>query len=232
MGDFGRIAKTFYQHPKARKARNQEAGSISLWLFANCWCRSHRREGHISHDEALTLGTKAEIKALVDSGLWQESGDGYDFHDWEDWNPDLCRRTDTASAAYIVWQVAGDHPYAVQKRLATEVQKLADEGMSKRVLVAALEKWKSRNDAPVTWLAYFASDCLREGENGIHAAIKKARSSLDMSGLAEFGFRWQAPDAPDDANTARAIREFMRQQKLQWLDKIEAGLKRVESTTA
>lgn len=228
MADASRIAKTFYKHQKAVKARNAEPGSISLWLFANCWCRNHRRQGFIPREKALELGTEAEIQALVDSGLWLEVDDGYQFNDWAQWNPDLLRNNQKSSAAWLVQQNVPDHPYATQHRLAGEVAKLIDEGITTPLIVSGLKKWRERPSAPVTWLAYFVSDAVREGQTGLAAAIREAKETGKVSGLAEFGHRWQAPDPPHGA-TVQEIRDFMRREKLAWIERIERSVQQPAS---
>lgn len=224
MTDLSRISKTFHLHPKAIKARAIEPGSISLWLFANCWCRNHRREGVIPRDNATELGTDAEIKALVDSGLWQEVEEGYRFRDWHDWNPDLIRTNPTASAAYMVQVTLPQHPKITQDRLADEVLKLIDEGVPRSAIEAGLRKWASREDARFSWLPYFVSDAIKASGCGVRAAIKEARSTGLMGPLAEFGFYWSEPDVPDGMKSLKRVREFMREQKSAWLDEVEAGL--------
>lgn len=224
MTDLSRITKTFYKHPKAMKAISLERGSISLWLFANCWCRNHRTQGIIPRAKALELGTEAEIKALVDSGLWREIADGYEFKDWKDWNPDLIRSNPTASAAYLVQITLPQHPRHTQDRLADEALKLIDEGVPRSAIEAGLRTWGERKEARFAWLSYYVSDAIRAGESGIHAAIKQARRTWDMAPLAEFGYRWQSPELPDGMKSPRQVREYMRQRKAAWLDEIEAGL--------
>lgn len=223
MADNGRVHKKFYQHPKAIRARSIEPGSISLWLFANCWCRNHRSQGSIPKGKALELGTPAEIDALVVTRLWIDSGDSYDFHDWGDWNPDLIRRAgEKSSAIQITQNCLPDHPFDVQNRVAVEVRKLAEEGLTKPIIEAALRKWAQRPDARVTWIPYFASDAIREGETGIAGAIKEARRTGDMSPLREFGWRFVPPELPDNIRSAKGIREFTQAAKSRWLDEIEA----------
>jgi hypothetical protein len=224
MTDISRIEKRFYLHPKARRAREMEPGSISLWLFANCFCRDHRAQGFMTREQALELGSEAEIKALVVSGLWREVAGGYEFNDWLDWNPDLIRKGVRSSAAQIVWDVLSDHPTDARMRLAREVEKLIDEGVSKHVIEAALRKWGDRPDARVSWLPYFVSDAIREGETGVHGAIKHARETGNMTLLAEYGYRWSAPDLPPRISLSRA-REFISQKKQEFLNDVEAGLR-------
>ena len=224
MSDISRVEKTFYKHPKAIKARNAEPGSISLWLFANCWCRNHRTQGVIPREKALELGSEQEIQALVDARLWRKVRDDYEFRDWRDWNPDMAKKTPTSSAIYIVPRKLPNHPKATQDRLADEVLKLIEEGVPRKAIEAGLETWRSRKDARFAWLAYFVSDAIRDGECGVHAAIKEARKTWNMTPLAEFGFKWEPPDLPDGMRTARQVREFMRERKAAWLDEIEAQI--------
>lgn len=228
MADIGRVAKTFYQHPKAIRARAIEPGSISLWLFANCWCRNHRMQGSIPKDKALELGTPEEIAALVESGLWADSGDEYVFHDWRDWNPDTIKEYPKSSAAWLVYENVPDHPFAVQQRLASEVLKLMDEGMATPLIVSGLQKWRGRAGAPVTWLSYFVSDALKESQTGLPAALREARQSGKVTLLAEFGYRWTPPDPPSGA-TVKQIRELMEAHKREWVDSIENDLKKCSS---
>ena len=222
--DLSRIDKKFYQHPKAQKARAAEAGSISLWLLANCYCRDHRRQGTISHSEALDLGTQAEIDALVNSGLWYDDGENYIFKDWIDWNPDMLSAGSKSAAIRIVQDRLPKHPYDTQARLAAEVQKLIDEGVPLAAINAGLTTWGERKEARFAWLPYYVSDAIRAGESGIVAAIKEARRTWDMSLLAEYGYRWKSPELPDGMKSARQVREYKRKLKAAWLDEIEASL--------
>jgi hypothetical protein len=224
MPELSKIDKRFYCHPKAVKARVSEPGAISLWLFANCFCRDHRQQGWLSRDQALDLGSEAEIQALVDAGLWQEVDGGYQFKDWLEWNPDFVAKGTRTSAGRIVFNVLGDHPAEIQARLAKEVEKLIDGGATKPAIEFALRKWASRPDARVTWLAYFVSDAIREGETGVHAAIKHARETGNMTLLAEYGYRWSAPDLPPRVSLSQA-REFISQKKQEFLNHVEAGLR-------
>jgi hypothetical protein len=224
MPELSKIDKRFYCHAKAVKARSSEPGSISLWLFANCYCRDHRQQGWLSREQALNLGTEAEIRALVDSGLWREVNGGYEFKDWLEWNPDFVSKGTRTSAGRIVFNILGDHPDDVQRRLAGEVERLIEDGASRSVIESALRKWEDRPDARVSWLPYFVSDAIREGETGVHGAIKHARETGNMTLLAEYGYRWTAPDTPPRVGLTKA-RELIQQSKNEWLDKIEAGLR-------
>lgn len=224
MADSSKISKSFYRHPKVRLARESDPGSISLWLVMNCFCRDHRRQGRFSRDEALQFGTESEIKSLVDSGLWSESGDEIEFHDWGDWNPDMVRAGVYTTARWIVHQAIPDHPELAQERLAREAEKLLDEGVPLSAVKAGVVTWGQRENARFGWLAYFVSDAMRANGGGISAAIREARQTWNMAPLKQFGHVWAAPDIPEGLRTAKQVRSFMRQKKSEWLDRIEAKI--------
>lgn len=71
-------------HPKAACAGNSAMG---LWVRAGSWCAQHLTNGHLPAHAARALGTKREAQRLVDAGLWREVADGYEFHDWFDFQP-------------------------------------------------------------------------------------------------------------------------------------------------
>lgn len=68
-------------HPKAIAAGNAAMG---LWVRAGSWCALHFTEGFVPSDIARSMGTAAQIKRLVDAGLWTASKGGYSFHQWGD----------------------------------------------------------------------------------------------------------------------------------------------------
>lgn len=218
------ISNKLHLHPKVLQARKIDAGSMGLWLLAHSWCRSHRAKGRVPYTVARELGSDSEIAALLECGLWADDGD-YVFHDWGDWNPEDVVRGPVTSAAWIVQQVLPDHPQQVRDRLAVEVKKLIEEGIARPPIEAGLKTWGSRADARVTWLPYFVSDAIREGESGVHAAIRTARETLNMTPLVEFGFRWQEPDVPDGMRVPARVKVWMKEQKLAWLNQVEARVR-------
>jgi len=218
------VDRKFYRHPKAVEARKRNPGSISLWLFANCFCRDHRRQGLISRDEALELGTQDEIDVLVAVGLWKIIDGGYEAHDWADWNPDMIRANRTSSAHYITANTLPDIPFQVRQRLADEVGKLMDEGFTTSVIVAGLRRWNTTVDARPGLLAYLVADEVKRENSGVKAALKEARATGRMSVLSEYGFHWEAPNPPSGAKTVGEVRQYMRDRKLEWLDQLEAKL--------
>lgn len=76
-------------HPKHLKA-----GHVAAWLwFAGvCYCRRHLTDGIIPREALAGLAPTikkplAEAARLVSVGLWHEVPDGWQVHDFHDWNP-------------------------------------------------------------------------------------------------------------------------------------------------
>lgn len=80
-----RVEDNFHSHPKVVAAGNT---AIGLWLRAGCWSAHHLTDGHIPQAMLPVLGgTDRDVRRLVDAGLWKDSGDGWEFHDWTHYQP-------------------------------------------------------------------------------------------------------------------------------------------------
>ncbi len=71
-------------HAKVVMAGNAAMG---LWVRAGAWSMQQLTDGRIPVQIARQIGTRTEIKRLIDAGLWAEEGDAYTFHDWSDRQP-------------------------------------------------------------------------------------------------------------------------------------------------
>lgn len=60
---------------------------MGLWVRAGSWSAAQLTDGFIPSHVALALGSPDEATSLVKSGLWVESDGGYQFHDWDDYQP-------------------------------------------------------------------------------------------------------------------------------------------------
>lgn len=60
---------------------------MGLWVRAGSWSAAQLTDGFIPAHVALTLGSPDEAASLVSSGLWVEADGGYQFHDWDDYQP-------------------------------------------------------------------------------------------------------------------------------------------------
>jgi hypothetical protein len=61
--------------------------AMGLWLRAGTWCAQQLTDGHVPAHIAATLGSPAQIKRLVETGLWHETETGFLFHEWNASNP-------------------------------------------------------------------------------------------------------------------------------------------------
>lgn len=72
-------------HPKVVAAGNAAMG---LWARAGSWSAQQLTDGHIPAAMVAVLGGRpADARKLVQVGLWDIAGDGYRFHDWEEYQP-------------------------------------------------------------------------------------------------------------------------------------------------
>lgn len=74
-----KVDDTLPFHAKVLAAGNAAMG---LWVRAGAWSMQQLSDGHIPAHVARSMGTRAEVKRLVDVGLWVEKDDGFAFHQW------------------------------------------------------------------------------------------------------------------------------------------------------
>lgn len=72
-------------HVKVITAGNAAMG---LWVRAGSWCAQQLTDGHVPANIVRTFGASSEdVQALCAVGLWHEVEDGYQFHDWGEYQP-------------------------------------------------------------------------------------------------------------------------------------------------
>lgn len=75
-------------HAKALRAGNAAMG---VWVRAGSQCGKQLTDGFIDREVALTIGRPADVKRLVDAGLWEpaevDGRPGWRFHDFLERNP-------------------------------------------------------------------------------------------------------------------------------------------------
>lgn len=72
----------FWSHPKTACLSD---AAVALWLRAGAYCCQHLTDGVVKAPALRLLGGKASAQDLVDVGLWHELEDGWEFHDWADY---------------------------------------------------------------------------------------------------------------------------------------------------
>lgn len=97
---WGKVDDGLHSHVKWRRASK---GARALWTTALSWCSDQGNGGHVPRDLLGYLdGTPAEARSLVAVGLWVATDDGWDFHQWEERNPDA-----VSQQALVAEQKAG-----------------------------------------------------------------------------------------------------------------------------
>ena len=75
-------------HSKTVQAGNSAMG---LWVRAGAWSCAHLTDGfipsHMASAMASAIANVCDSDALVMAGLWREVDGGYQFHDWQDFQP-------------------------------------------------------------------------------------------------------------------------------------------------
>jgi hypothetical protein len=79
-----KVDDTFAMHPKVLMAGNSAVG---LWVRAGSWSMQQLTDGRVPTLIARQFGSPADAKRLVDTGLWVEVDDGYEFHQWAERQP-------------------------------------------------------------------------------------------------------------------------------------------------
>ena len=74
-----------HSHPKWLTA---SPPARALWVTAGSWSASHLTVGHIPRSALPVLsGRPRDADELVNVGLWEPLGDGWQFHSWDEFQP-------------------------------------------------------------------------------------------------------------------------------------------------
>lgn len=74
-----------YSHPKWVAA---SPAAKALWVTAGSWSASQLTDGHVPTYILPVVGGKPKAaQELVELGLWEMNGNGWVFHDWEEFQP-------------------------------------------------------------------------------------------------------------------------------------------------
>jgi hypothetical protein len=86
------VDDSFHAHPKVADLEGGRhfAEAVALWALAGSWCASQLTDGRVPAHQLRRLAPfKAREAAaeLVRVGLWDPCDDGYQFRDWDDYQP-------------------------------------------------------------------------------------------------------------------------------------------------
>jgi hypothetical protein len=68
--------------------RSRRWSAVGLWTIVGTWCAKELTDGHVPRYQFDELGGNLrDAEALVASGLWIITNDGWQFHDWSEYQP-------------------------------------------------------------------------------------------------------------------------------------------------
>lgn len=81
-----RVDDGFHDHPKFWNATEY---AVCLWVRAGSWSAEKLTDGFIPDGMIHRWTRNADVAAqeLVTNGTWKRVEGGFQFHDWNDWNP-------------------------------------------------------------------------------------------------------------------------------------------------
>lgn len=81
-----KVDDSFYDHPKVFDAPDC---ALALWLRAGAWSARSLTDGFVPAKLPARLCDDPDtaVKELVDRGLWLRAKGGYQFHDWDEYQP-------------------------------------------------------------------------------------------------------------------------------------------------
>lgn len=94
-----KVDDQFNSHPKVLAAG---VAAVGLWTLAGSWSSANLTNGFVPDPllPRLDADGPSHAETLATVGLWRRTRGGYQFHDWEDYNPDsetVLRKRDEAS---------------------------------------------------------------------------------------------------------------------------------------
>lgn len=89
---WSKLDDKFHSHPKVRRAWGESRASIGLHALAMSYAGQYETDGAVPGwfvegviaDES---DRQSAVDALIKHGLWTAVGDGYEIHDYLDFNP-------------------------------------------------------------------------------------------------------------------------------------------------
>lgn len=80
-----RVDDNFYDHPKVDEL---SLDAVGLWTLCGTYSAKQLTDGFIPARRALKMGgTERSVRELIDAGLWLTVEGGFQFHDWDTYQP-------------------------------------------------------------------------------------------------------------------------------------------------
>jgi len=75
----------FHGHPKVI---GLSPSAVGVWLLTGTWSAQYLTDGHVPRGMVTRFGgTDADAADLIAAGLWRAGEDGYEFHEWHEYQP-------------------------------------------------------------------------------------------------------------------------------------------------
>jgi hypothetical protein len=121
---FFRVSDCFWSSPKTVLLSD---AAVALWVRAGSYCGQHLTDGHVPRGIIrLFQSADAVAKELVAAGLWVEVDEGFQFHDWTDYNRDssaVKRDRELSRERQRKWAARKRESNAVSDELLTEEER-------------------------------------------------------------------------------------------------------------
>lgn len=80
-----KIDDGFWSHPKVLELSD---AAVALWTRAGSYCAGHLTDGEVKKSTLRVLAADHDAAVeLVLAGLWDETANGWHFHDWAEYQP-------------------------------------------------------------------------------------------------------------------------------------------------
>lgn len=80
-----KVDDNFYDHPKVDEL---PVSAVGVWTLAGAYSARHLTDGFIPASRVSKLGgSEDDTSALVSAGLWDEAEGGFQFHNWDEYQP-------------------------------------------------------------------------------------------------------------------------------------------------
>lgn len=114
-----KIDDAFWRHRKTRKAW-REPRAVGLFVMALCHSNEGLEDGFVSPEWVeMQLAPKDRervTQALVEAGLWEPFGDGWQIHDYFDYQPSRAKVESVQEAKRLAGALGGRATQAAHRR--------------------------------------------------------------------------------------------------------------------
>lgn len=201
----------FWSHPKTY---GLSATAVALWVRSGCYSGDHLTDGVIQRNVLpLVQGTPEQAAELVQAGLWIETVEGWQFHDWCQYQP---------SREKVETKRQKDKERVQAFRDKNKALLLKEEHPTRPVPTRPLQrtsnavtKRERQDDENPDFATFWATYPRREGKGAARNAYRKALQNSTVEELQTAVERYANDPNRDPAYTAHAS-TWLNQER--WTD--------------